>query len=1399
MSVKQVQLRLSIDGQQALSALDALELKQQDLISSNKELSESRTKDMDSLKNNLVEINKLQEKQALIEKQMASASEKGKFVELTKLEGIYEANIEKINELVTANTNYTESIHQNDLAIAESNKAIRSQRKEIEALYLADGDVLRSEAALVKEKRALTREASLAANGSERQAKAETRLAEVNKELTNRIRDRAKATVAATQKIIEEQGIEKVSTDDLITLNKALETANRHRTDRTTEDAKKEIESIKQVNKELAKRKEETKPDEEGGFLSKFKNGLPSAVIGGAAGAFAGAMMSVIPGIASAIGEAFSGAIERIKTKALQITAIQTSLDVTRYKAKEINDDLNKIDTKTSVAELNKLVEVAGDLNIATSGVKAFVTQADQIGIVMEKDFGSAEEAVTMIAKLKDEFRETKELQTDVALQKIGSSLKDLNLAGPATTQGITDFLKRTGALPDALKPAVTELMGFAAVFEEANLTAEIASSGFTKIISESANNVGIVAKQLKISKEEVEKLINTNPSEFVLKLASSLKGLSGTQVSQTLKNLKLDSDEVKKVMGVLSDNIDKVREKQDLASKSFQEASTIQRIFTDINADEAAKIERISKSWDSLKNSMSSWVALMVGPVINSLAGMTSKAKDLTLAYRNQEAQTKSLISTVTPLREQYEKLKDDAKKGADNHRELNKVIGEIGKVVPEAITQQDNYGNALSINIGLLDEYIKKQKQAQEQMKYRLKEDYTDRNNALAGERASILQKMREKEVVTNIDKRSGAVSTRKVTHEEMLKDQKRLQEINKEIQDNWNSKRNLDKEQAVTPTKTDTPDLKAGKKELTDEEKAKAKAKADKARQLQIAEDKYIQERNKQRIELQSKLAFEEKLAIANDEQKKVIQLERKAELELEQVRTQFKDKSGLVIAFAKVSKEDQDLINREEILIQKKLGDEKLKLQQEYQKKQDDAYEQHANKTIQIAQEQSKLELDRNLQRAKNSGKPLAIFNAEERIINNDQATETYAEKVKYLKEQQDAKGNKDALELIEKNHVAALELIQAKYQAKRDQHIVDSNEKERANAERNKLNSLGLDVKEAEAKGKNPLEQKLALLKAQEDAEVAAAEKTGQSVADIHRKFSLERQALETENWRTQAEKAIGHFQTAFNAIASIFSASIRNRTAEEQSSYDNSINNLDRQKEHGILTDRQYNKQKKALDKQHDTEQRKLKREQWELDKAATLSNIVMQTALAVMKASPNVPLQVATGVLGGIEFGIAASEKAPAYATGGFVGDARPSVRKPSKSAIQIWANEEGQEYMTPAWQLADPVAANLVGILEHRRQNKITGYVEGGPIGDEKLSLPKLSPKSGASSDALLLQFLGKNLKMMEIVTDNIQNIQAYINWNEVDTYELSKKQTKMNKKLDDSYSNTNQSLIN
>lgn len=98
-----------------------------------------------------------------------------------------------------------------------------------------------------------------------------------------------------------------------------------------------------------------------------------------------------------------------------------------------------------------------------------------------------------------------------------------------------------------------------------------------------------------------------------------------------------------------------------------------------------------------------------------------------------------------------------------------------------------------------------------------------------------------------------------------------------------------------------------------------------------------------------------------------------------------------------------------------------------------------------------------------------------------------------------------------------------------------------------------------------------------------------------------------------------------------------------------------------------------------AINVKYDQLASDLKRKQFNADKAKALVDIAIQTAVAVVKALPNVALSVTVGALGAVQAGIVASKKAPKFAKGindiVSIGDSHASGRD-----VDIWGYSGGQ-----------------------------------------------------------------------------------------------------------------------
>ena len=83
------------------------------------------------------------------------------------------------------------------------------------------------------------------------------------------------------------------------------------------------------------------------------------------------------------------------------------------------------------------------------------------------------------------------------------------------------------------------------------------------------------------------------------LRLAQSMQGLDNDQIITALGNMKIGSQEAIKVMQQLAENTDLVTEKQALAAKEFELATSLQNEFNLKNENFAATLEKAGKAWN--------------------------------------------------------------------------------------------------------------------------------------------------------------------------------------------------------------------------------------------------------------------------------------------------------------------------------------------------------------------------------------------------------------------------------------------------------------------------------------------------------------------------------------------------------------------------------------------------------------------------------------------------------------------------------------------------------------------------------------------------------------------------------------------------------------------------------
>jgi TP901 family phage tail tape measure protein len=424
------------------------------------------------------------------------------------------------------------------------------------------------------------------------------------------VSDKIKDCTTAKQMLRREMDMEELSIKELKQLLKDYRKEWEAATDPAIREAMKG--KIDDVNQRLNELGVNVKKQE--GMWSSFKGWVTAAFT-------AEGIMAMLSAVVDFARESLKIASELTDSFA----DIRKATGMTTEEVEGLSDAVSKIDTRTAQQSLLDIAKVGGQIGIAKDEMLGFVESVDKAVVALGDEFqGGAEEVASKMGTLKQLFSDTKDLDAGTAINKIGSAINELGAAGSATGPVMADFATRMGQLGN-LAPQINQTLGLGAAFQELGLTAEIAAGGLSNILLGAAKATDLFAQHLGMTESAFKSLINTNPNEVILKLAESFKGLPTDVVVKQLDALGIKSQEATKVMSLLSDQTVVVRQKQELASKAMEEATSLTNEFNIKNNTAAAELEKAEKGVNALRIQLGTALLPVVVNIITSLVSFVN------------------------------------------------------------------------------------------------------------------------------------------------------------------------------------------------------------------------------------------------------------------------------------------------------------------------------------------------------------------------------------------------------------------------------------------------------------------------------------------------------------------------------------------------------------------------------------------------------------------------------------------------------------------------------------------------------------------------------------------------------------------------------------------------------
>ena len=378
------------------------------------------------------------------------------------------------------------------------------------------------------------------------------------------------------------------------------------------EDWKALSAALKEANTELAKIKNESKASQPAlGKFFKFLNDSWGGIF---------VLVQSISGISTTIRKS----VEDYAQMEEEMADVRKYTGLADEAVRDLNEDLKKMDTRTSREQLNQLAGSAGRLGIQSKkDILEFVEAADMIDVALGDDLG--EGAVDKIGKLAMAFGEDEKKGLKGAMLSTGSAVNELVQNSSAQAGYLVDFTARVAGFGKQLGLTQAQIMGFGTAMDENLLQDEMAATAFGNMLTKMQTDTAKFAKIAGMDVKSFTDLLNKDANQAILTLADSLKKADPQNMMKMLDDMGLDGSRAVGVLSTLADKIDDVRRHQALATEAYEKATSVQGEFNTMNNTVQARLDKCKKQFKEMSVELGEQLLPMVKYTITG-ASMLAK-----------------------------------------------------------------------------------------------------------------------------------------------------------------------------------------------------------------------------------------------------------------------------------------------------------------------------------------------------------------------------------------------------------------------------------------------------------------------------------------------------------------------------------------------------------------------------------------------------------------------------------------------------------------------------------------------------------------------------------------------------------------------------------------------------
>lgn len=349
-------------------------------------------------------------------------------------------------------------------------------------------------------------------------------------------------------------------------------------------------EQLRQVNARIAELRGRARDTEFS--LSKFADGFNK---------YTGI---VAAGIASMTGVALTArkCVDEYSAMEEAMSQVRKYTGMTTEEVKELNEEMQKMDTRTPREKLNALAGDAGRLGITgRQGIMEFVDAANIINVALGEDLG--EDAVKNIGKLAQMFGEDERMGLRGAMLASASAVNEVAQNSSAAEPFLVDFTARVAGVGQQAGLSQADIIGFAAAMDENMLRSETSSTAYQKILMKMFTDTGKYAQAAGLDVEEFARLVRTDANEAMLQFAEALSKKGGlADLAPIFGDLQTEGAGVASVLSVMAGKAEEIRQRQQLANEAYREGTSVIQEYNVQNETVQAQLDKAKKRFQDMR-----------------------------------------------------------------------------------------------------------------------------------------------------------------------------------------------------------------------------------------------------------------------------------------------------------------------------------------------------------------------------------------------------------------------------------------------------------------------------------------------------------------------------------------------------------------------------------------------------------------------------------------------------------------------------------------------------------------------------------------------------------------------------------------------------------------------------